>query len=93
MTMYNLTLTSEERKAIDWIGNRYATGYELYHLLFVRCEQSPEEDWDFDGDLTFMIPEYVAWEIQDLAEQEGNLWPCFADEFKQKMISFIDSII
>src|SRR5262245_37234458 len=32
-TMYTLSLTADERKAIDWIGNRYAHGYELRRVL------------------------------------------------------------
>jgi hypothetical protein len=35
-------------------------------------------EWDDDGDITFRIPEHVAWEINELAEEEGYSWACFA---------------
>jgi hypothetical protein len=35
-------------------------------------------EWDDDGDLMFQIPERVAWEINELAEEEGYSWACFA---------------
>ncbi len=90
---YCLTLTASERKAIDWVGTRYATGWDLYHCLFVQSKQSPEVDWDDDGEITFTIPEHVAWKIADLHEQEDSSWPCYADEFCAKLDALLDSIV
>jgi len=44
---------------IIWQGRR----------LLLDC--IPEDRaWSDDGEITFPIPEYVAWEIRDLAEEE-----------------------
>lgn len=84
--MYTLILTHEERKAIDWIGNRYATGYEFKERL-----QSPF--WDMIYDIIFHIPEHIAWEICDLFETEDMTFPCFAPEFVEKLMKFHESVI
>jgi hypothetical protein len=90
---YTLTLTAEERKALDWVGPRYATGHRLAYLLWVESQQSPQEDWDHDGDITFLVPESVAWAVRELAEEENHRWPCFGPTLAAKMQQFIDSIV
>ncbi len=91
--MYELTLTHAERAAIDWIGNRYHNGNDLYLQLWVYSTVVPDDvDWDGEADLTFHIPEYVAWKIKEQAEAEGFAWPCFSEELAWKMTSFIHSI-
>lgn len=92
MFVYSLTLTQEERNAIDFVGYRYATGDDLFRLL-MECEWTPEEDWDCYIPLTFEVPEHIAWQICDLAEEEDNLWPLFSEEFASKMQTFVDSIV
>lgn len=89
--MYQLTLTSDERKAFDWVGHRYDTGDDVA----MRLRQCLAEchEWDDAGDITFSIPENVAWEINERSEMEDNLWPCFADELTAKMQAFCDSIV
>jgi hypothetical protein len=91
--MYTLTLSKPERKAIDWVGHRYSNGDDLFHLLWGCENDKPDADWDYDGDITFTIPEHVAWEIRDNAEQEDGQWPCFADNLTAKMMAFTDSIV
>lgn len=93
--MYTLTLTAGERAAFDWVGHRYATGHDtgvlLYHCM--TNEQKDDGAWDSPGDITFSIPEYVAWQISDLAEQEDMLFPCFAGSLKEKMIDLCMAIV
>ncbi len=61
--MYTLTLTADERRAFDWVGDRYNSG-KVADLL---TDCLPEDrEWGDDGDITFHIPEHVAWEINEL---------------------------
>lgn len=87
---YELTLTKGERDAFDWVGGRY-NGGEVSRLL-TGC-MGPDDEWSQDGDITFDIPEHIAWKINELAEQEGYAWPCFAPELVRKLNAFCDSIV
>lgn len=87
--MYRLTLTKDERAAIDWVGYRYVHGDDFYKLLVHECEF--ENDWDYDGDVTFSIPEHVAWEMVDKLPEDD--FACFAPEFESKMWLFLDTIV
>ena len=97
---YTLTLTSEERKAFDWVGNRYSNGDDMSNLL-TECDMSapdvdiPSYDVEWSGayTITFEIPEHVAWDIKDFAEGEDGFWPCFAPELADKMQTLVDSIV
>tara|TARA_Y100000034_G_C6682479_1_gene300055 strand:- start:376 stop:660 length:285 start_codon:yes stop_codon:yes gene_type:complete len=94
--MYTLTLTHEDRKAIDWVGHRYSNGDDLFDLLWDSIVVGPAivgKKWDDDIDITFHIPEHIAWQIKENAEQEDGFWPCFADELAIKMQAFCDSIV
>ena len=89
---YRLTLTKGERAALDWVGYRYRHGDELYRLLWGKCEQSPDDaDWDDPRDITFAIPESVAWTISEIID-EDNL-ACFADELRSKLYHFQSQIV
>lgn len=91
---YKLLLTHAERMAIDWVGHRYTNGNELYRLLWAPCEQAPADaDWDDERDITFHVPENVAWQVRDNAEQEDGYWPCFAPSLASKMQRFVDAIV
>ena len=69
--MYSLTLTADERRAFDWVGDRYNSGKVADLLL----DCIPEDvEWGDDGEITFQIPEHVAWEIRELAEEEDHSW-------------------
>jgi hypothetical protein len=73
--MYSLTLTADERRAFDWVGDRYNSG-KVAELL-MDCFPDDRE-WDDDGAITFQIPEHVAWEIKELAprfDRASNLTP------------------
>lgn len=93
--MYHLTLSSGERRAIDFVGNRYPSGDQLRDVL-MDCIPS-DADWSEDGDITFNIPEHMAWEINDLYEEESegghSGYPMFDDELMEKMHEFIDHIV
>lgn len=90
--MYKLTLTKVERNAFDWIGNRYATGNDVAAMLDdVKC--MPENKaWDDEEDITFTIPEHVAWAIKECRDEE-NGWPCFNENLTAKMEYFVNSIV
>jgi hypothetical protein len=95
--MYELTLTLSERKAIDWVGNRYSNGADLFSAL-QDCSSSSahgedEDAWDTDGDITFHVPEHVAWKITENAANEDGYWPCFSPELAEKMQRFVDAIV
>lgn len=106
--MYSLTLTAPERQAFDWVANRYAAG-DIKKLLCSSCnivavihDNIPNTNlindddrfsWNCTNPVCFNIPEHVAWQIRDLAEQERFSFPCFAPELKAKMIKFCDSIV
>lgn len=82
--MYRLTLTREERRAIDWIGHRYAHGDDLFDILidFVVGEQ----EWCELGDMTFEIPESSVEGIRRIID-EDNL-ACFSTSLVEKLMVF-----
>lgn len=104
---YKLILTHDERRAIDWIGNRYATGDDFRSKLWKCYWRFPEmdngidnvipgdfdEDWNLSKDIEFKIPENIAWEIRELFEQDELTFPCFSDELKSKLIEFYYNIV
>lgn len=87
--MYCLTLTAEDMQAINWIGDRYEHGDELYHFL-AGCEWEPDNiDWG-EGDITFLLPEYKVWELVDkYRDCEFTCTP----ELGAKILEFIDTIV
>jgi hypothetical protein len=90
-TPYSLTLTQDERKAIDWIGGRYTHGDDLKAIL-LRCV--PEEgcpEWEDKGDITFALREGAAWEVSEAIETD-NL-ACFAPELCEKLWDFQEKIV
>jgi hypothetical protein len=88
--MYILTLTADERRAFDWVGSRYNSG-KVADLL-IRC--IPEDrEWNDDDDITFQIPEHLAWEINELAEEEGYVWTCSAPALAAKLNDFCRGIV
>lgn len=101
--MYQLILTDGERKAIDWIGHRDWNGNDLMKKLW-ECEwhnstgmmhrdNIDDEIWDYYPNITFQIPENVAWEIFQLWHENEQTIPHFAPELKSKFQTFLDSIV
>jgi hypothetical protein len=94
--MYTLTLTRAERNAFDWIGDRYNAG-EVYRLLTSSemwgTESEGEVAWDDDEDITFHIPEFVMWEIVNLAHEEDYLWPCFSRTLREKLNNLCEQVV
>jgi hypothetical protein len=84
--IYKLTLTYDERMAIDWVGHRYSHGDDLAKLL-----DDSNDEWTERKDIEFTVPEHIAWDIQAICE-EDNL-TCFSDEFKLKLIRFCEGIV
>ncbi len=92
---YHLTLTHAERRAIDWVGHRYSHGDNLYSLVWGQNTSAlPDDaDWDDERDITFNLPEHVAWQINDIGEEDNFLWTCFARELSGKLNTFCDRIV
>jgi len=94
--MYNLLLTSDERSAIDWIGNRYDHGDDLKGLL-TDCEmiadgvESEDIEWSGDYEIEFTVPEHVAWAINEIID-DGNL-ECFSIDLVCKLLYFANSVV
>jgi hypothetical protein len=90
---YELILTADERKAIDWVGNRDWNGYDLSDLL-LDCLSDTDEWNSSDGrPIKFIIPEHIAWDIMVLYEDAENGIPHFSLEFAAKIQQFLDSIV
>jgi hypothetical protein len=88
--MYQLILTAEERRAFDWVGDRFNAG----QVASILTGHLPEDrEWADEGDLTFDLPEHAAWEIQRLAEEEEFLWPCFGGNLRTKLNDFLGQIV
>lgn len=88
--MYRLTLTREERKAIDWVGYRYRHGDELYRLLWPLNHTPSEADWDADCEITFVVPEAIAWLIAGIIDEDLD---CLSPAFAGKLIEWRSKIV
>lgn len=92
--MYHLTLTAGERKALDWVGGRYAHGHDLYRLLWVESEATDNSlDWDCEHDISFNIPENVAWQIMAIAEECDHRWDCFSPDLACKLNELCEKVV
>jgi hypothetical protein len=90
---YTLTLSWDERRAIDWIGGRYFHGSDLRRLLWLNCSYDDNLEWDGHDEISFSVPEHVAWHIRDGAELEDFQWTCFGPALRDRMQSFCDNIV
>lgn len=103
---YKLTLTSDERSALNWIGDRYFHGYDLMALLsdadtnwsysFAGGEYCPTDsdiDWGSPMPITIDMAEHVAWEIKEGIESENYELACLGSDLKNKLINFCDKIV
>lgn len=83
--MTKLTLTLQERNAIDWIGGRYAHGHDLDRLL-LHCTQEPDDaEWQENVDITYFLDPIQVYTLRDIIE-EDNL-ACFGPELQTKLKS------
>jgi hypothetical protein len=90
MTMYPLLLTSEDRRAFDWVGDRYNAA----QVAAILMDHLPEDrEWADESDITFEVLEHAAWEIQRLAEEENLEWPRFAADLRTKLNDFLGQIV
>jgi hypothetical protein len=88
--MHSLALAANERRAFDWIGDRHNSG-KVAGLLMGCIPQ--DRDWDDEGEITFSIPESVAWEINELAEEEDYSWACLASVLVARLKDFCWRIV
>ena len=89
---YHLTLTAGERKAIDWVGHRYAHGDDLYDVL-ASADNWDHEEWDSSYSITFTLSEPQAWEVAEIRSACDGLWDCFDDDLRWKMEQFCADIV
>lgn len=88
--MYTLTLTANERNAIDWVGGRYPHGDDLRKILW---KSNSDEQWDSSGDVTYQIPEHLAWEIGEMGRECNYIWDCFSIPLAKKLDDFCMEIV
>lgn len=93
--MYELTLTSSERQAIDFVGDRYPEGDDLFKLLWHKSNCLPGVEWESKDDIAFTIPEHIAWQIKDTLEHADSNYGAalFASEFREKLMKFCERIV
>lgn len=91
---YTLRLTKEDRKAIDFVGGRYSHGYDLYKLLWSsEVTKLPDCDWDAETEIVFGIPEHIAFQIQEAADENEHRWELFGSELVMKLETLLGKIV
>jgi hypothetical protein len=60
--MYQLTLDHNDIRALDFIGNRYSIGLDLYNLL-INAYITYEDPEDPDMGFTVKLTECEAWQV------------------------------
>ena len=88
---YTLTLSWPERRAFDWLGDRYGTGEPI--AVTLRGCLPDDAEWTQPGDITFLIPEHEAWLLAARAWAEDSPWPGFAPALASKMTAFTSSLV
>lgn len=92
--MYQIKLNQEDRKAIDWIGNRYGHGTSLKNILeSLEVERNPDVDWESHLDIIYQIPEYKAWELKEVVEGDNLDCINLGSNLAQELTRFINSIV
>jgi len=93
--MYHITLTRQERGAIDFVGDRYVQGHDLFRLLrkslWIGCPPDEDDPWRNAKDITFTMEEHVAWEIKELLEDCN--FELFGGHIIHKLTTFLESIV
>src|SRR3954468_2161024 len=52
--LYTLILTADERRAFDWVGDRYNAG--AVADLLRDCIPEGQPEWEDDGEIAFTLP-------------------------------------
>lgn len=90
--MYKLTLSADDRSAIDWVGNRYSHGDDLFKAIMGGDSENKSDCWsESEGDITFILPEAIAWDVTDIIN--GSNLDCFGEALCRKLRSFADRIV
>jgi len=92
--MYQIKLNQEDRQAIDWIGHRYGHGTSLKNILeSLDVERNPDVDWESDIDITYQLPEYKAWQLKEVVEEDNLDCINLGSNLAQELTRFINSIV
>jgi hypothetical protein len=81
--MKYLTLDASERQAIDWIGDRYSHGDDLFRAL---CQTTMNDEWDGNCDVTFECDDVTFLPIK--VAILGDHLECFSPKFHNKLWDF-----
>ena len=90
---YRLTLTEQDMKTVDFVGERYNWS-EALQGIYRRCETTTGHDGD-----TYLIPEHEAWVLRDAfdADTEGGhcMFPMLdgSSDLARKLWKFWESIV
>lgn len=103
---YILTLTHDERRAIDFVGHRYWNGDDLYQVLslpstkFTLPTSVPMMDdltvddlWEQPCDITFEVEPAMVTMLREKWEEENGLCPLFSPELEGKIEVFFNRVI
>ena len=93
---YMLEIDPDWQKAVDFIGDRYQSGYEIYDMVIRYLRDG--DQWGAGKAVTAQLPENVAWALRDmLCDEEGNIdreaTGMLADSVLGKLQSFFDQIV
>jgi hypothetical protein len=67
-TPYHLTLTHEERQAIDSKNNLYEHGDDLHRFLLMGTTDPQDAAWDSTDTIIFAVSEHVARKIARIVD-------------------------
>ena len=76
---YQLQLTPDEVKALEFVGDRYEWAYPLYECL--------------DENNCVRMAEHEAWEWRESVDEDDSKFSLASSEFADKLQEFYDSII
>lgn len=69
--MYNLTINREDIRALEFIGNRYSIGDDLYNLL-INSFIIYKNDEDPNEGFTVYLTENEAWEVLEYLSDDTD---------------------
>ncbi len=67
--MYQLTITTAERLALEWAAQR---GY--FPRAILRGMMPVEGTRECDDEITYTMPEHVAWSLLELREEDPDAY-------------------